>query len=136
MRTGCCPSISVNYWVAQIRLHASGKGVLKADSFIHLPFRFHHVPEFQLNLWINRFEILVESIKEGYTSRNCHTFDIFIADTVNLFDERTNRIRVRNDQALVTCTHRRRDNSVDERHDPFGCIFERLRSGALQLLGR
>lgn len=71
-------------------------------SHSHVPFRFNQISKLKFSDWINGLEVLVQSIKQWDTRRDGHALDVFVANVVDLFDECTNGVGMRDDQASTT----------------------------------
>ena len=91
---------------------------------VDLPFRFHHISKFQFHLLIDRFHGLVESVEEGYPRWNGNSLDILIADVVNLFNQGSDGVRMRDYQTFVTSLHGWHNDIVVKWHNVLGRIFE------------
>lgn len=95
---------------------------------LYAPLWLHHVPEFKLNLRIYRFHVLVQSIQQGNACRNRHALDVLVADAIDVLDQRSDRIGVRDDNDFVPSTNAGCDDGIKERHDSVRRIFQRFRT--------
>jgi len=92
----------------------------------YAPFWFDHIPELQFDLRVDRLQVFVETVQQRNTGRDRHPLNIFIADVINVLDQRPDCVGVTNDDALVPRPQGRADDAVKEGHDPICRVLERL----------
>mmetsp|Transcript_7595 Transcript_7595/g.11072 ORF Transcript_7595/g.11072 Transcript_7595/m.11072 type:complete len:103 (+) Transcript_7595:681-989(+) len=72
-------------------------------------------------------------IEQRYASGDGHLLNIFITYIINLFDEGSDSVGVRNYNTFISRPEGRYDYRVEERHNSFGCIFQRFTTRPIKL---
>ena len=101
---------------------------------VYIPLRLDSVPELQLAARIDRLEVAVETVDEGYAGGYGQLFDVLVRDVVYLLDKRAYGIGMGDYEAAVAIPQAGDDDGVEEGHDALGRVLQAFGPRALELL--